>query len=422
MALSSLPTELVEHIAEHLDLQSFRAFRLSNAGLSRQSVHVFKEQFLRKRTVRWDTPGSLWQLEWMTSHPPFGGVLEHLVVDATPRFAIRLWELKKSIDDADNQPDFVKRDELKNTYIEVEERSEEVAKYWSETRQDLIILTSVFKRLQHLSSITFAYDGMDKRYDLFGRRYCENSQNEMSRPFVTALAALAASQLDVQCIGVDPERRYGAISIGRLESISPVLAKFDPSFPALSRLQLSLRDWRHPDEGFELPAGKVSFIVRFLSRFQNVETLELSCFSSLEGDIFSEIATHCVFPHLKSCKLGLFRIHAVDDIFDFLEPSKASLRTLSLSHTVLRDETTQWDQVLRRIASRYALDRAEFRNLFTRLGACVGFSGLMRPGLVLEGDRLRQQLMQEADNLVSGGLGPAYFKAAVAYPFIGARI
>jgi hypothetical protein len=421
MALSSLPTELVEHIAEHLDLQSFRAFRLSNAGLCRQSVHVFVEQYLRKCTVRWDIPDSLWQLEWMTSHPPFEGVLEHLVVVATPQFAIRLWELKKRIDDGDH-PDFLKRDGLKELYVEIEEESAKVAKYWNETRQDLIILTSVFKRLQRLSSITFAYDPMDKRYDLFGRRYCENSQNEMSRPFVTTIAALATSQLDVQSIGVDPNRRYGAISVGRLESISPVLKEFDHSFPTLRRLQLSLRDWRHPDEGFELPAGKTPFIVRFLSRFRNIETLELSCFSSLEGDIFSEIVTHCVFPHLKRCKLGLFRIHAVDNLFDFLEPSKASLRTLSLSHTVLRDETTQWDQVLRRIAASYALDKAEFRSLFTRPGASVGFSGLSRPALVLEGDHLREQLMQEADNLVSGGLGPAYFKAAVAYPFIGARI
>jgi hypothetical protein len=420
MALSQLPTELVELIAKDLDIQSFRSFRLTNLALSRQSLHVYIKRFLRKRTVRWDIE-SLWALEWMTSSPRFEGALEELVVDATPRFAIRLWELEKGIADAAAQQAYEKRDELQGRYQKVGEESEVAARYWNETRQDQKILASVFKRLKALSSITFAYDGMDKNHLLFGRRYCENSQNEMSRPFVSTMAALATSHLDVRSIGVDPKRRYGAISIGRLESISPVLAKFDYAFPTLSHLELSLRDWRYPDEGFEMPRGKAPFIVRFLSRFRNIQTLELSCFSSLEEDILSEMSKHCEFPRMHTCKLDLFRIRAADNLFDLLEPSTGSLRSLSLSRTVLKDEHTEWSQVLRRIALTYALEKAEFKNLFMRSGARVGFAGSMQGSLVLEGAGLKGYLEQQTGHLMTGNWGPAWHLAAVAYPFIGLR-
>lgn len=357
----------------------------------------------------------------MTSHPRFAGLLEDLVVDATPRFAIRLWELEKGIVDATAQQDFERRVELQSYYLKIEEESETATRYWNETRQDQMILTSVFKRLQRLSSIIFAYDGMDKNHLLFGRRYCENSQNEMSRPFVSTMAALATSRCDVLFIGVDPERNCGAISIGRLESISPVLTKFDHAFPGLSHLQLSLRDWRYPDEGFAMPVDKAPFIVRFLSRFQNIQTLELSCFSSLEEDILRDLAKHCKFPRMETCKLDLFRIRMVDNLFDFLDPCKDTLRSLSLSHTVLKDAAIEWDQVLRRIASTYALERAEFKSLFMRAGARVGFSGSMRGEVILGGDGLKGQLEQQAGNLVAGNWGPAWHLAAVAYPFIGLR-
>ena len=417
MALSSLPTELIEQIAEYLDARSIRSFRLTDLALSQKSLHAFKQR-LRRRTLQWDIE-SLWQLEWMTSHPPFYGILEEIVIDATPRFAIRLWELEKSIVDAAAQQDFQKRAELQSSYLRIEEQSSAAARFWNETRQDQKILSSVFGRLKTLSSITFVYDGMNTNH-LFARKYCENSQNEMSRPFVSTMAALATSHLPVQSIAVAPDRRFGAISVGRLESISPVLTEFDHTFPRLSHLQLSLRDWRYPDEGFEMPVGKVPFIVRFLSRFQHLRSLELSYFSSLEEDILPELAKHCQF-RLETCKLDLFRVLAVENLFNFLEPCRDSLRSLSLSHIFLKDGTTDWDQVMRRIALNYRLDKVEFKSLFMQLGARVGFSGAMRNSLVIEGAGLTQELMHQAGILAGGNWGPAWHLAAVAYPFEGLR-
>ncbi|KAF2682920.1 hypothetical protein K458DRAFT_305886 [Lentithecium fluviatile CBS 122367] len=419
MALSSLPTELIEQIAEHLDIQSLRSFRLTSSSISRQSLHLFKYRFFRKRTLKWNTE-SLRQLDDITSHPRFEGCLQDLVVDATPRFAIRMWELEKGVVDAAAQQDFEKRIHLQSSYLKIEEEAEDASRFWNETRQDQKTLAVVFTRLQTLLSVTFAYDGMDKNHLLFGRRYCENSQNEMSRPFVSTMAAIATSRLIVQSIGVDPERRYGAISIGRLESISPVLANFGDAFLKLDSLELNLRDWRYSDEGFEMPAGRAPFVVRFLSKFKNLRILELSCFSLLE-DILPEMAKQCQFPHLEVCTLDLFRIRAVKVLFDFLEPSKNSLRSLRLSHIVLKDEHTEWDQVLRRIASEFTLEKAEFKSLFMRLGARVGFDGSMQGSLVLEAPGVKGQLEKHAANLVGGNWGPAWHLAAVAYPFIGLR-
>jgi hypothetical protein len=420
MALSSLPTELIESIAAHLDIHSARSLRLTNSSFNQQTMHEFKRRFFHTRTVQWHMD-SLQQLDDLTSHPHFQGCMRNLVVDATPTFAIRLWELEKGIVDAAAQQDFEKRTELQSIHSKIEEEAEDAARYWSETRHDQKLLTSVFTRQQNLPSITFAYNGMNKNHLLFGRRYCENSQNEMSRPFVSTMAALVTSRLHVQSIGLDTERRYGAISIGRLESISPILARFDDAFLKLESLKLNLRDWRYPDEGFEMPAGRAPFVVRFLSKFRNIRILELSCYSSLEENILADMALHCKFPRMESCKLDLFRIRSVNDLFDFLEPSKSSLRSLCLSHTVLKDEETEWNQVLRRIASDLTLDKAEFKGLFMRLGARVGFDGSPRGTLLVKGPGLSEQLKKHAKYLVGGNWGPAWHLAAVAYPFIGLR-
>lgn len=420
MALLCLPTELVEHIAEDLDVESFRSFRLASSLLNQQSLHHFKERFFRQRTVLWNAE-SLRQLVDVISHPNFGDCLQDLVVDATPRFAIRLWELEKGIIDAAAHQDFDRREELTNRYAEVKEKAEEAAKYWNETRFDQTTLTSIFKKMLALQSITFAYDGMDKHHLLFSRRYCENSQNEMSRPFVSTLAALAISRLAVRTIAIDPLKKYGAISIGRLESISPVLARSDDVFLGLEALKLNLRDWRHPEEGFEPPVGRAPFIVRLLSKFKNIRTLELCCFSCLEMDILHEMARHCKYPRLESCILELFTINPADDLFDFLEPAKSSLRSLCLSHVVLKDKSTGWPDVLRRIASDLTLDRIELKNLFAQLGERIGFEGTIQGCIVSEGPELSKEIEKCAERLVSGQWGPAWHLAAVAYPFIGVR-
>ncbi|KAL5409158.1 hypothetical protein PMIN03_006089 [Paraphaeosphaeria minitans] len=413
--LSDLPTELTEHVTGDLDLDSFRSFRLVSHSLNQQSLHQFRERFFRTRTVAW-TIESLDRLTHITSDPYFGRSLRDLVVDSTPRFAIRLWGLEKGIIEADLQQDQHRRDDVQARYNEVEARLEQETRFWNETRHDRKALASVFEHLGRLQSIVFAYEGMKKNFTLFGRRYCESSQNEMSRPLVSTLAAVAMSKLIVQTISIDPGRRYGAVSIGRLESLSPFLVVFDDVFLGLKVLKLNIRDWRSPDDGLEMPNGKAPFLVRFLAKLRNLESLDLSCFSSLEENILSEMARHCKYPRLRTCRLHLFRVPSAYDLLRFLEPAYEWLSSLKLCHCVMSDG--EWSHAMTDIASELRLEYLELSDLFTRLGARVGFDGRMRRTLVIREPGLDRQLMYQSSRL-SGNWGPAWHLDAVAYPFIG---
>lgn len=414
--LSDLPTELIEHITGYLDIGCFRSFRLVSHSLNQQSIHQFRQRFFRTRTVAWTTE-SLDQLTHITSDPYFGRSLRDLVVDSTPRFAIRLWELEKGIIEADLQQDQHRRNEVQARYSEVEARFEQITRFWNETRHDRKALASVFEHLGRLQSIVFAYDGMKKNFLLFGRRYCESSQNEMSRPLVSTLAAVAMSKLIVQTINIDPGRRYGAVSTGRLESLSPFLVVFDDIFLGLKILKMNIRDWRSPDDGLEMPTGKASFLVRFLAKLRNLESLDLSCFSSLEESLLSDMARYCKYPRLRKCRLHLFRVPDTDDLLRLLKPAHGWLKSLTLCHCIIRDG--EWSQAMTDIASELRLEYLELSDLFTRLGARVGFDGTMRRTLVVQDPDLKSQLMYQSGRLISGNWGPAWHLAAVAYPFIG---
>ncbi|KAF2273128.1 uncharacterized protein EI97DRAFT_469871 [Westerdykella ornata] len=430
MPLAALPTELVESITEHLDLVSLRALRLTSSSINQQTLHHFRQRFLQHFTLRWDLP-HFETLRSITEHSYFGGALQRLTVDATPYHAIRLWQLWKQIGDFNyvHSSTGCSIDEasasagIYREYKKTKEDSDATTRFWNETQTDLNMLTSIFTHLDRLQTITFAYAGMDKGYGKFGRRYCETSQNEMSRPFVISMAAIAASGLTVESISISPTQEFGAVSIGRLETLSRYLPKFDHAFEHLGTLKINLRDWRHPEEGFEPPPGKIPFIVRFLAKCKSVRELELSCFSSLEGDtILHEMAQHCVFSHLQSCQLGLFRIFSIQDLFDFLAPSKATLERLSMSHIVLRDEGVTWGDVMRRLADEFELNWVTLQNLFTRNGTRVGLAGQKMGEVVLIGPGMKDALAVAADALVGGNWGPVWMLAPVAYPFIGMRI
>ncbi|KAF2119434.1 hypothetical protein BDV96DRAFT_567549 [Lophiotrema nucula] len=417
MALALLPEELIESIAIDLPIEDFRSFRLVSTALEQRSRHGFRERFFRKRTLRWHTE-SFRDLLDITISALFGNVLQDLVIDATPRYAIQQWRIRKQI--AEDQCD----PELKDLYMieqeDIKKRTGESAKFWNESRYDRKSLIVVFEKLRKLRSITFAYDGMDRIYGTFGRRYCESSQNEMSRPFVSTMDAISVSGMLVEEISMDTSRHHGAVSIGRLESLARSLLNFEVSFEHLRVLQLNLRDWRYLEEGFEQPPERLSFAVRFLSKCTSVRELGLSCFSSLEGDIFNQLTRNCQFSHLETCTLELFRLSAAD-FFHFFMASQRSLRRLSLSHIVLRDDTIIWSDLMRYLADNFALESLNMRSMFTRPGARIGIDGTVKGAIILEGRELAEQLRYHADHLINGNWGPAWHLASVAYPFIGIR-
>lgn len=383
--------------------------------------------------MKW-TKKSLDALLDVTAHVKFGNALQNLIIDATPRHSIHLWSTRKRISEA--QAIFgpyntnSAKTKLEQQYAYDNKVAEDLATFFNETRYDRKCLASVFTKLGKLEGITFEYEGMDKKYGKFGRRYCERSQHEMSRPFVSTMAAIASTSLSVKAISNHHINNHGAISIGRLESLAPSLRNFDAVLASLEVLQLNLRDWRYPDSGFELATHRAPFVIRFLAKARNIKVLDLSCYSSLEDDLFGEMCRHCTFTRLEACKLSLFRINIAADLTAFLVHSSATLKSLSLNHVVLRDEDTAWPALLRNLGSSPTtlpvLEELELVNLFTRMGSRMSFDMMgmeMRVTLgsgVMVG-RWREELLSRIDHFAEGSSGPAWHLAAVAYPFVGLR-
>ncbi|KAF2732861.1 hypothetical protein EJ04DRAFT_565604 [Polyplosphaeria fusca] len=415
MLLDRLPEELIEAIVSDLNRADFCHFRLVSRAVNYASLHNFAERFFRRQTVSWQA-SSFSKILDITHSQVFGHWLRDLVIDATPKYAKRLWEINTWL--FDNQEPSDRRDLYLIEQKQIMKTDEENAKFWSETRNDQKSLVTVFRKARHLRSITFAYDSMHKNYGTFGRRYCESSQNEMSRPFVSTMEAIVTSGLTIEEITIHDTRKHGAVSLGRLESLARHLSKFDGAFEQLRTLNLNLRDWRHPDEGFEMPSKHLSFAVRFLAKCRNVQDLTLSCFSNLEADTFTQMAENCEFPHLKICNLELFHVNEAT-LFDFLALSKSTLRSLSLRHIILRDRTSDWARVMRRLADELELESISLEKLFAFSYARIGFGNTINSLLNLDGPQLTENLNHHAAQIIVGNWGPAWHLALVAYPFEG---
>jgi hypothetical protein len=430
MSLASLPTELIESIATHLDLSGFCSLRLASHSLEERLLHVFRESFFRTRSLSW-TKFDLDRFVEVSAHPDFGPALRHLCINATPHFSILLWQLRKRISESDaihSGPNgVVFQSELQEQYIQDEKKAADFATFLNETRYDHKCLRTVFDKIRTLESIVFRYVGMDKKYGKFGRRYCESSQHEMSRPFVSTMAAVASSGVLIKEISIHPIYNYGAVSIGRLESLAPSLRNFDTTFQKLEKLELNLRDWRYPDTGFELESTRAPFVVRFLMKTHNVKHLSLSCYSSLDDNLVGELARSCSFNNLVTCRLSHFRLHNALDLSQLLLPSSTTLRGLEISHVVLRDENLDWAGLFCHLAASedglQTLERMRLTKLFTRSGSRLCYGDGENTDLVTGAEGVigswRGELLARINQLREGTWGPAWHLAAVQYPFIG---
>ncbi|KAF1837713.1 hypothetical protein BDW02DRAFT_586509 [Decorospora gaudefroyi] len=398
MSLASLPTELVERIASHLDLPTCRAFRLTSTSLSKQTLYIVKDRFFRQRTLKWTTEDFSALLQ-VTAHATFGDALQTLIIDATPRHSIHLWQARKRISEAQaiSTPygTVSNRSELEEKYATYSKIAEDAAVFFNETRYDQKSLRTVFQKIKRLDCIAFAYNGMD------------SNQHEMSRPFVSTMSAIAASNCQVRIIVLDGNR-----------NLAPSLRSFDAAFERLEILQLHLRDWRYADSGFELDTARAPFV-----------ELELSCYSSLEADIFGEMARHCAFERLEICRLSVFRINAAADLSTFLAPASKTLKSLRLHHILLSDPENRWPALLCGLAkSTHALQQLrelDLENLFNPEGSRMWMreehSIALQKHIVL-GLGWRDKVMFAVNNFVMRGSAPAWGMGVVAYPFEGLRM
>ncbi|RMZ73447.1 f-box domain containing [Pyrenophora seminiperda CCB06] len=375
-----IPTELIELIASHVDLQTFRSLRLTNVELSRQTAYYLRNQFLRKQHLAWSRE-SLDRFVEINTHAVFAGAMQHLVIDATPYHAIALLEVNERITVerlslAQYRYPHNPSSELLKQQTDARNaaaRAVRDAKFFNEAGYDLKCLVSVFKRLERLESVTFEYGRRECEYSKFVSRSSEYNLAEMSRPFLSTMAAIAETKLPVYSILRNRQSGFGAMTMGRFESLAPSLGNFDAAFEKLSTMQLSLRGWREPDDSFALnETTRASFLVCFLSKAKNVQHLYLNGCSHFES-----IARHCQFTKLKSCVLSTFPTNfgSDNDLENFLIPCSNTLVDLSLHGLLLPGDGDRWPMLLAELAGSkkvlQALEVLTLKDLFTTGGYIV---------------------------------------------------
>lgn len=384
------------------------------------------------------TEDSLQRLADVAAHPELGDALRNLVIDATPHHALSLWKMARRSADAghltpasddEDGAKLVRR--IASDYDGLKRESERAARWFNETRFDVGCLKKAFARTKGLESVVFEYEGLEIRYSKFARRYCEGSQSEMSRPFVSTMSALAGSGTGVKRIEMGDGKGYGAVSVGRLESLAPSLRAFDGLFEGLQVLKLKLRDWRTPDEGFELERARAPFSVRFLAKCRNVRVLVLSFYSTLEDDVFGELIRVGRFERLENVTLELLRVRQAGDLTKFFESSKACLKEVRLKHVMLDEHDKQESgcNTWKRIFDGFADEKRGFENLRvfhaermcyeSRIGPrrLLFKRGSLKSMLHVEGEHWRIELRQYAKTCLDSAGGTMWESGAVAYPF-----
>lgn len=433
ISISTLPTELIAQIAAYLDLPTFQALRLTSTRFHTGTIYAFKARFFTAQHLSW-TQTSFQRLLDISTPSDLGTALQHLIIDASPHHALTLWKLRRRSADAghmtpitDDEDGSVLAQRLHDDYAVSRQKAQAAATWLNETRFDVRSLSAIFSRVSMLESITFAYEGMAPRYSKFAARYCEASQHEMSRPFISTLSALAASGTKVRHIKMQDGMAFGAVSIGRLESLAPALTCFGAVFERLETLQLNLRDWRLPDSGFEVERTRAPFVVRFLAKCRSVKVLELSCYSALEEDLLGVLARTCRFERLERCTLGFFRLCGASDLVDFLSPSSSSLRELRLQHFLNAAPSATWADVLSSLSSTTSclsnLDSLSLNHLFTQHDAgssrYVAFVSQTPAAisLLLQGEHWRTELDYHADHYEERDAARIWEAGAMMYPF-----
>lgn len=371
-------------------------------------------------------------------HPNLGLALKHLVIDATPHYSLQLWTMRRrSLDSradaghlapvTDGEDGGNLRVRLDEEYEVLAQEAEGRAKWFNETRFDVVCLRKVFARVKTLESIVFAYDGMEIRYAKFAQRYCEASQHEMSRPFVSTLQALAAMGTRVKRLEIATGKGYGVVSVGRLESLAPSLRSFDYVFEKLERLELKFRDWRYPDTGFALESSRAPFVVRFLAKCRNVRVLDLSFYSAFEEDAFEGLAREGRLERLECVTLELFRVKWGEDLMAFLAPSERCLRELRLRHVLLDNPESTWKEIFVKLADEQtgfeALRILHAERLFTERSSGVkrllfhdGTSSTST--LRVDGKHWRNELKECGCKYVESEAGRMWESGAISYPFM----
>jgi len=390
--LVELPTELVENIAYNLPLLEIRNLRLTCRSIRDQIAHPFKDRFFRRRHITLTTP-SLESLIEVARHPQFGPALNHLFINATPIYEKQVTAIEKKIRDAHLDTGLRR---LLETERDLLERRKSTVLQSFNNGADRKLLSLAFLIIRHLRSITFIYEGfnaMDPEDAMYHMRRC---QNEMSRPFMTTMSAIAFSGLTIEAITATEEQRYGFVCIGKMRFMAWQYSNLRHAFANLKVLKLDLRDWMSPTRGWLPGLEKSPNVAQLLSRMPNLRELDLSChvYSSREEDVFTDVGTMVRLPHLERCTLGLI-VAKEQSLLRFLNSARKTLKHLTLRNTVL--VAGSWTSFLESLTKTLSLESLVLDNMYQDESIAV-FKKNGQPVARFEGVSLKESVVEYGHN------------------------
>jgi hypothetical protein len=391
--LIELPTELVENIAYNLPLPEVQNLRLTCRSIRDQIAHPFKDRFFRRRHITLTTP-SLESLIEVARHPQLGPALNHLFINATPIYEKQVTAIEKKIRDAHLDTGLRR---LLETERDLLERRKSTVLDSFNNGADRKLLSLAFLIIGHLRSITFIYEGfdtMDPEDAMYHMRRC---QNEMSRPFMTTMSAIAFSGLTVEAITATEDQRYGFVCIGKMKFMAWQYSNLRHAFANLKVLKLDLRDWMNPTRGWLLPGIEISpNVAQLLSLMPNLRDLDLSChvYSSREEDVFTRVGTIVRLPHLERCTLGLV-IAKEQSLLRLLNSARKTLKHLTLRNVVL--VAGSWTSLLESLAKTLSLESLVLDNLYQDESIVV-FKKDGQPVARFEGASLKESVVEYGRN------------------------
>ncbi|KAF2805029.1 uncharacterized protein BDZ99DRAFT_466706 [Mytilinidion resinicola] len=387
--LIKLPTELVENIAYNLPLPDVKNLRLTCQSIRDQIHHPFKDRFFSRKHINL-TSKSLKGLIEVARHPQLGPPLSHLFINATPVFEKQITAIGKKIHDASLDAAGL-RSLLEIERDLLEKQKPTILESFSNAT-DRKLLSLAFLIIRHLRTITFIYDGFDSMEPEDSMYHMRRCQDEMSRPFMTTMSAIAFSGLTVDEITVSKEHRHGFVTIGKMRFMAWQYSNLRHAFANLRVLKIDLRDWMNPTRGWMPGLEKSPNVARLLSRMPSLRELDLSChvYSSREEDVFEDVGRLVKLPYLEKCTLGLI-LAKEPSLMRLLKTSKKTLKHLTLRNAVL--VSGKWTSFLESVAEELALESLVLDNLYQD-ETIVLFKKDGKPVARLEGDGLKERIIE----------------------------
>jgi len=393
--LEDIPVELVERIAEGLDLASIRNLRLTTISLSDRCCGPCFKRFLRHQRTDL-TPDSVRRLCQIATHPKLGSAVQRLTVLAVVydkseldimistkrgRF-IRYGSMAPASHPP--RPTDEQVDEFKVNREKLVERMRGLKQLKSD-KSEVQLLTDALRNLGTLSvlAVEAAVDqGFDNYVSPLSVREWHSVWVRAAEVYQNAMLAIARSNVAVDSLQVFKDTQRCSIPTFDVNALIPALetANFAQAAKHIKGFSLSVST-RVKTDAHEIGNLEANLygndrkavadcnypgVARLLAQIPNLESLDLHLYEALRGraksyvKVFTHIVDDVKLLSLRRCSLRGIRCNGLS-LLAFLRTHN-DLLTLELREVHL--QSGSWSRIFAHMAGMPQLQHVELHNLW----------------------------------------------------------